>query len=421
MGWLSDLFGADSGSMGPSANRYGGMTAAQQPGFLTGALNELGSGQTISNIGDALTGLSYTIGSFAKNPQTRAMYINAAQAWHAHKQRAKDETFNQLVGLAPNMMKLFEQAAGNPAAIEHLKSMAQTYGANLKQAALRAGHSEEDANAYLQEINSLADVYSSMPAPAQEGIKLSPGENYYNADGTLRIQGPDANKPLTELAQLDADLKAGRISQADHDAAVYKVTHFAPATQVNVPGLEMGYDSQGRPVVGPGASKLNEDQRKSAGLYYEAVSDLPVAEKYFDALGNTEQQLKAGIPVVGNFLTSPEYQQGHDAIMNIGANVLYGKSGAQLTESEVKRVTDLYIPQPGDSEPRKEQKRARVRRAVEGLGIRAGITKPGETTDKMAPPQPTAAPAPVAAPANTPPDQQPGRRGLPPGAVILGQ
>lgn len=69
------------------------------------------------------------------------------------------------------------------------------------------------------------------------------------------------------------------------------------------------------------------------------------------------QSLLEQVPVAGNYLLSPEYQQYSQAKRNFINAVLRKESGAAIAESEFTNADKQYFPQPGDSPEVIQQKR----------------------------------------------------------------
>lgn len=64
-----------------------------------------------------------------------------------------------------------------------------------------------------------------------------------------RLKEADLNKPLTEIGKLNAELKAGRITEAQHEAGMKKATTHAPGAQVYTGTLVPGIDpTTGKPA-----------------------------------------------------------------------------------------------------------------------------------------------------------------------------
>jgi hypothetical protein len=82
-------------------------------------------------------------------------------------------------------------------------------------------------------------------------------------------------------------------------------------------------------------------------------------------------KMRAGTPLIGNAISSPEYQQYRQAAGEFIAGILRLDSGAAVPEVEFERYFQNYFPQPGDSQQVVAQKAESRQRATDAL--RTGI------------------------------------------------
>lgn len=184
------------------------------------------------------------------------------------------------------------------------------------------------------------------------------------------------------------------------------------------------------------ATGFNEGQDKAASYadrMYQAQNVLGQLEGAGTSVGDA---LMGSVPLVGNFLTSPDYQQYQQAGREFIAAMLRRDSGAAVTQQEFDYYASMYLPQPGDSPEVVAQKKA-ARDAAYGAMVRgagpayvmpgqpggnAGAAAPG--TASAATPPPTGATL-NTAPAATAPGGYPRpttaaeRDALPPGTVYM--
>jgi hypothetical protein len=76
----------------------------------------------------------------------------------------------------------------------------------------------------------IGEIIKNLPPQLQQAAMADPDNFFKQYQGhQLKQAFPDPveNKPLTEAAQLNADLAAGRIDQATYDALIKKATHIA--------------------------------------------------------------------------------------------------------------------------------------------------------------------------------------------------
>ena len=92
---------------------------------------------------------------------------------------------------------------------------------------------------------------------------------------------------------------------------------------------------------------------------------LPISA-LMDAVSNWEKG-KNAIPVVGNFLTSPHFQQMDQAQRDFVNATLRRESGASISAPEFENAKRQYFPQPGDDPTVIEQKGRNRQTAMEGI------------------------------------------------------
>lgn len=135
-------------------------------------------------------------------------------------------------------------------------------------------------------------------------------------------------------------------------------------------------------VQGPGAGaaggqKLTEQQSKDLVYYQRATGASQALDNFETALTSYLDRGLGSLPLVGNTLTSPEFQQGNQAAREWLAAILRKDTGAAITSQEFDIYGPMYIPMPGDSPEVMEQKRVARKRAEDairlGLGTATGL------------------------------------------------
>lgn len=131
-----------------------------------------------------------------------------------------------------------------------------------------------------------------------------------------------------------------------------------------------------------GSGKFNAEQGKAAGftdrmLQSEAIlSDSLVDGKVRpgkdSVTGDIRQRAIAGVPLVGNYLVTQDYQSAEQAKRDFINAQLRRESGAAISPSEFDSANKQYFPMPGDSPETIKQKRANRRAAVEAMGREGG-------------------------------------------------
>ena len=115
-------------------------------------------------------------------------------------------------------------------------------------------------------------------------------------------------------------------------------------------------------------SNLNETESKGNIYYTRALGALDDFEPIANAMAGPVDRVADAVPLVGNYLTSEDYQVATTAGKEFLAAILRKDTGAAITNQEMKEYGDIYLPAPGDKGPRLAQKkkaRARALRAME--------------------------------------------------------
>lgn len=309
----------------------------------------------------------------------------------------------------------------------------------------------------------LADFYSVLGSPgfdrlstAQQNFvvdqieRLSaasapPDFGFMNVDGTVvrtdpvagtatPVYGPPTGgiAPYFAGTSVDAQalnhmIEAGRITRAQADDLAAGKTITDPATGAQFffsAGQLIGVDGASgaagaAPAAGAGLGTqltggrpARQDQEIASGFAQRMATAVPTISQYEDAGSSLGQWVAGKIPVFGNFITSPEYQQFDTAARDFVNAVLRRESGATITDQEFTNAYLQYIPQPGDSPERLAQKAAAREVALRNMQSAAGPAfRPAQVvTPSALPPAvpqttPTPAPAP-APPSNTTAIQQ---------------
>jgi hypothetical protein len=103
--------------------------------------------------------------------------------------------------------------------------------------------------------------------------------------------------------------------------------------------------------------KATEGEKKGGLFAARMDTTVPVLERFEGEGTKLGQALAAGIPLVGNYLLSPEYQQYDQAKRDFTNATLRQESGAVIGDSEFANAERQYFPVPGDSKEVIAQKR----------------------------------------------------------------
>lgn len=150
----------------------------------------------------------------------------------------------------------------------------------------------------------------------------------------------------------------------------------------------------GAPVPIPGTTKavVTTDTEKIAAGYAvrmrEAAKTLNDLEDKGVHTGNTGQAIAGGVPLVGNYLTSPDYQVYRQQMADWVRAKLRRESGAVIGKDEMADEIRTYFPEPGDSPEKiaaKRRSRENAQLGMEESGGRAKIEAPPAAPAKADP------------------------------------
>ncbi|TRD03797.1 hypothetical protein FJV76_14260 [Mesorhizobium sp. WSM4303] len=117
---------------------------------------------------------------------------------------------------------------------------------------------------------------------------------------------------------------------------------------------------------------MTEGQSKDTTFATRAEGALPLVDQFGDALTNLTESTGGKVPIVGNYMKSPEYQKAEQAGNEFLQAILRKDTGAAITAGEMAEYGSVYLPRPGDSPELLVQKKASRSRALEAL--KAGMT-----------------------------------------------
>lgn len=156
------------------------------------------------------------------------------------------------------------------------------------------------------------------------------------------------------------DRRTGKVVfQAPQTASM---TRYNPAT------------GQYETISGLDPSQLDLKESESASTIYsgrmqQAQNILDLVEREGTDFA---QRIAQNIPLVGNYLTTPEYKSYDQAKRNFINAVLRKESGAAIAESEFENADKQYFPQPGDTPDIIAQKRENRELAIRLMEASAG-------------------------------------------------
>jgi hypothetical protein len=186
------------------------------------------------------------------------------------------------------------------------------------------------------------------------------GRAQSNADRAFEFQRQQA-----ELAgkgyEYRTDPDSGQLIRIDRQSGT--------ATAVPVEGAA----PPGNPYAYPG-KPMTEAQGKDSTYATRMFSAERVLRDpaVISAGSDLTQRGRAKVPLVGNYLTSENYQSYDQAARDFVNAALRRESGAAISQSEFDNAYKQYLPQPGDSEKVLAQKQRNRVNAIKSIAGAAG-------------------------------------------------
>jgi hypothetical protein len=176
--------------------------------------------------------------------------------------------------------------------------------------------------------------------------------------------GLTAPKPLTELAKIEADYKAGRLNPEQYQTAVEVYANK------NKMGVRVGADGSIELVQGGGLSKLTEAQSRDVNWAARMTGALEAFEPVADVLISPTDKLFGLDPTgLARRAQSGDYQKAEVAGLEFLAPLLRKDTGAAVTPKEWEFYSKIYIPTIGDQPEALAAKKAARKRALEALKL----------------------------------------------------
>lgn len=199
--------------------------------------------------------------------------------------------------------------------------------------------------------------------PQSDPFTLSPGEIRFGPDGKQIATGGEKQRDLPS-AVLEYE---------------YAQTQGFPGTfqdweASKKGGMSLQVDPETGAVTfqqGANIKPLTEGQSKDTVFATRAEGALPLIDKFGDALTSLPETVGGGVPVIGNYAKSSDFQQAEQAGKEFLQAILRKDTGAAITPAETSEYGSVYLPRPGDSPQLLAQKRVSRMRALEA--IKAGM------------------------------------------------
>ena len=174
------------------------------------------------------------------------------------------------------------------------------------------------------------------------------------------------SRPADEYARYAAEeTAAGRAPLSRID--------YAQAKKGN--GVTIGPDGTIQ-IGGAGSPKLNETESKSLIYFDRANAAEAILNQHQDQLTDLAQKGASGVPLVGNYLVSDEFQQAQQAGREFLASILRKDTGAAITQQEFDLYGPMFLPMPGDSAAALAQKQESRRVAIDAIQKTLGKASP---------------------------------------------
>lgn len=234
------------------------------------------------------------------------------------------------------------------------------------------------------------DVAAAPPAVKKpDTVTTAAGVFVLNPDGSLGSRLGDVNREQEPLVQIPDPNNPGQSIYVPRSQAVGKNAFQTPRERSSKMQTYWGPDGSFQQLD----SNDPEDQKtiKALGLVTAAPSDAErTAKGFLDRMQESKSRLenitakgfdpsnladnkKAGIPLVGNYMVSDNYQQYRQAAEDWVRAKLRKESGAVIGPKEMEDEIKTYFPQPGDSPETQKNKEKSRRQAERQMATGAGI------------------------------------------------
>lgn len=168
-------------------------------------------------------------------------------------------------------------------------------------------------------------------------------------------------KPADEYERYVAETRAaGQQPLSRIDYAQAKKGNGVTITNPDGSTVQIGGSGQQAP-------KLNETESKSLIYFDRANAAEEILNQHEEQLTSLSQKAGAGVPLVGNYLVSDEYQQAQQAGREFLASILRKDTGAAITQQEFDLYGPMFLPMPGDSDAVLAQKKESRRIAIDAI------------------------------------------------------
>jgi hypothetical protein len=282
--------------------------------------------------------------------------IGAALASRKYRKRATEAETAGRAQAAEQFGQMAQQTGLDPAMLGALNNPYMTDG---QKAVVDALVRQKMAPAAVPEAPDIETLYDENGGEYKGAWNPETGQ----FDRIGGVKRKDKYRPLNPDEVKTLGLPAGNYQMAP-DGQIKQIGDAQPQMTV--------YGPDGQPIMVQGNGKpMTEGQSKDTVYSTKAKGALDAFEPYADALTDFASSAGGELPVVGNYLKSPEYQMAEQAGEEFLSAVLRKETGAAITKEEQSLYGNMYLPRPGDKKEVLEYKRAARQRAL--AAIEAGM------------------------------------------------
>ena len=241
-------------------------------------------------------------------------------------------------------------------------------GSIREQGAQRAklAREEKQRNKSIEYLKSRADAGDDVAAKILGAVSTGnlPVGTGISTYLTQALATPKEQAPLTELAKIQADYAAGRLSKDQYETAV------GVFANKNKMGIRTNPDGTIEFVQGSDLPKLTEAQSKDINWAARMTGALEAFEPVADVLTSPTDKLFGLDPTgLARHAQSGDYQKAEVAGLEFLAPLLRKDTGAAVTPKEWDFYSKIYIPTIGDQPEALAAKKAARSRALEALKL----------------------------------------------------
>lgn len=211
---------------------------------------------------------------------------------------------------------------------------------------------ETDSPEYAAAYNTLFEQPRMQSVQTAQGLQLIP----------VMPQVPASVRPPASRGAGSGPSPANRMTARFSDA--FPASTPTPSSQLAQPPS----GGVGAPISIPGTEpRPQESMIRDRKLLTLVEPEFEKLRETYSSLAELGNQVAGAIPVLGNFVVSPEYQEARGQVQAIAQSYLYSLSGATAPVEEVNKIMASVMPVPGDGAQTIRDKLARLGQYVEAI------------------------------------------------------